>query len=344
MTARKSRSPLDTARQAVAALAGKTAAVSFLRRWRPGWAERWVGSLDHHGYILFASLGRLWRTPVATAMTVMVIAIALALPATFHVMLKNVQQLSWALETTAQISLFLKPSLDDAAGLRLAERLRGHPAVDGVALLTKESALREFTTYSGFSDVLDALDTNPLPAVVQIRPKGDASGRESVGALLGELRAMPETDLVQVDMEWLERLQAILAIARHGVGVIGLLLGLAVLLVVGNTIRLEVENRRDEIVVAELMGATPMFIRRPFLYCGFWYGLLGSVLAWLFVNLTLLFVYFPVRRLAELYARQFDLRFLGFGDALILSGFAVLAGVAGAWLVLEPQLKRLRPE
>lgn len=344
MSARRPRPPVRSARQAIAALLGKSPAGSYLQQWRQKLAERWSGRLDQHGHTLFASLGRLWRTPFATAMTVMVIAIALALPATFHVMLKNVQQLTGALDTSAQISLFLKPQLDDDASLKVAERVRGHAAVESVTLVTKEGALREFSTYSGFADVLNALGSNPLPAVVQIRPREEASGKAAVGSLLGELRAMPETDFVQVDMLWVERLQTMLAIARHGVGMIGLLLGLAVLLVVGNTIRLELESRREEIVVAELVGATHMFIRRPFLYSGFWYGFLGSIVAWLFVNLMLLFVYFPVRRLAELYARQFDLRFLGLGDALILIGFASLLGVAGAWLVLVPQLRRLRPE
>jgi cell division transport system permease protein len=340
VSTRKNRSAARAVKPSIGARLAKSRVGSWGRRL----GERWSGYLDQHGHTLFASLGRLWRTPFATAMTVMVIAIALALPATFHVMLKNVEQLSGALETSAQISLFLKPQLDDDAGLRVAERVRGHAGVESVTLLTKEKALREFSTYSGFAEVLDALGSNPLPAVVQIRPREDASGREAVGALLAELHALPEADFVQVDMQWVERLQTILAIARHGINMVGLLLGLAVLLVIGNTIRLELESRREEIVVAELVGATPMFIRRPFLYSGFWYGFLGSIAAWLFVNLMLLFVYLPVRRLAELYARQFDLRFLSVGDALILIGFASLLGVAGAWLVLVPQLRRLRPE
>jgi cell division transport system permease protein len=342
VSARKPVSPARFAQQSVAALLEKAPAGSRLRMWRRALTERLHGSLNQHGHTLFASLGRLCRTPFATAMTMTVIAIALALPATFHVMLKNVQQLSGALETSAQISLFLKPELGDDAGIRVAERVRGHAAVESVTVVTKEGALQEFKTYSGFSEVMSALGSNPLPVVVQIKPREDASGKESVAALLGELRALPEADFVQVDMQWVERLQTILAIARHGVSMISLLLGLAVLLVVGNTIRLELESRREEIIVAKLVGATNMFVRRPFLYSGFWYGFLGSIAAWLFVNLMLVFVYFPVRRLSALYARQFDLRFLGFTDALILIGCASLLGVAGAWLVLAPHLRRLR--
>lgn len=302
------------------------------------------GYLDNHGHTLFASLGRLWRTPFATTLTVMVIAIALALPASFYVMLKNVQQLGVALENSGQISLFLKPTLDDDAGLRLADRLKGHPQVESVTLITKAGALQEFRTYSGFAQALDALGSNPLPVVIQLKPKADAGSPGQADALAAELRSLPEAEYVQLDLQWVERLQAILDLARHGVAVISVLLSLAVLLVVGNTIRLELENRKEEIIVAKLVGATNSFIRRPFLYCGFWYGFLGAVASWLFVTLMTLSAYPTVSRLSELYARELDLRFLGLLDTLEMLGAASLLAVAGTWVVLVPQLRRLNPE
>lgn len=307
-------------------------------------AQKLRGYLDNHGHTLFASLGRLWRTPVATALTVTVIAIALALPASFYVMLKNLQQLGVVLEDSSQISLFLKPSLSDDTGMALADRLKNHDGIESVALITKEGALREFRTYSGFGEALDALGANPLPVVIQIRPKAALAGTEATQSLVKELQALPEAEYVQQDMQWLERLQALLELARHGVSMISILLSLAVLLVVGNTIRLELENRKEEIVVAKLVGATNRFIRRPFLYCGFWYGFLGSLVAWIFVTFMTLLVYPSVRRLSELYARELDLRFLGFFDTLELFFFASVLGVAGAWLVLVPQLRRMNPE
>ncbi|BBL72396.1 permease-like cell division protein FtsX [Methylogaea oryzae] len=307
-------------------------------------AQKLRGYVENHGHTCFSSLGRLWRTPVASALTVTVIAIALALPASFHVMLKNLNQLGAVLDDSSQISLFLKPKLTDEAGLQLADRLKSHAGIDSVALITKEGALREFRTYSGFAEALDALGTNPLPVVIQIKPRAGLAESDEVKALLQDLRALPEADYVQLDMEWLERLQALLSLAGHGVTMISILLSLAVLLVVSNTIRLELENRKEEIVIAKLVGATNHFIRRPFLYCGFWYGFLGSFAAWIFVTFMTLMVYPSVRRLSVLYARDFDLRFLGFFDTLELFFCASVLGIAGAWLVLAPQLRRMNPE
>ncbi|TAN48733.1 MAG: cell division protein FtsX [Methylococcaceae bacterium] len=300
--------------------------------------------MDNHGHTLFASLGRMWRTPVATTLTVTVIAIALALPASFYVMLKNLHQLGVVLEDSNQISLFLKPTLSDEAGMALADRLKDHPGVESVALITKEGALREFRTYSGFGEALDVLGVNPLPVVIQVRPQASLAESHEAQGLVKELQALPEAEYVQLDLQWLDRLQALLGLARHGITMISVLLSLAVLLVVSNTIRLELENRREEIVVAKLVGATHGYISRPFLYCGFWYGFIGSVAAWLFVTFMTLLVYPSVQHLSELYARELDLKFLGFIDTLGLILFASLLGVLGAWLVLMAQLYRMNPE
>lgn len=331
-------------RQEVSSLYGKERKPSNRYLLLGSLKQKLQGYLDNHGHTLFASLGRLWRTPLATTLTVTVIAIALALPASFYVMLKNLHQLGVVLEDSNQISLFLKPQYSDDAGLALAERLKENIAIENVALITKEGALREFRTYSGFGDALEALGANPLPVVIQIRPKASLANSSEAQVLVNELQKLPEAEYVQLDMQWLERLQALLGLARHGVSMISILLSLAVLLVVSNTIRLELENRKEEIVVAKLVGATNMFIRRPFLYCGFWYGFLGSIVAWIFVTFMTLLVYPSVSRLSELYARELELRFLGFADTLGLILVASLLGVVGAWLVLMPQLRRMNPE
>lgn len=329
-------------RQEVSFLYGKERKTT--NRYLASLKQKLQGYLDNHGHTLFASLGRLWRTPLATTLTVTVIAIALALPASFYVMLKNLQQLGVVLEDSRQISLFLKPQINNDTGLAIADRLKDHPGIESVTLITKEGALREFRTYSGFGDALDVLGANPLPVVIQVRPKAALANSAEAQALTKELQALPEAEYVQLDMQWLARLQALLDLARHGVSMISILLSLAVLLVVSNTIRLELENRKEEIVVAKLVGATNGFIRRPFLYCGFWYGFLGSIAAWLFVTFMTLLVYPSVRRLSELYARELELRFLGFTDTLELILFASLLGVVGAWLVLMHQLRRMNPE
>lgn len=304
------------------------------------WLRAYV---DLHVETLKSSFVRLRRTPVASVMTVLVIAIALTIPASFHVFIKNAQQASSTLEATNQISLFLKPELTNEAGGKVAETLNKHPQIAVAELVTKEAGLQLLKSYSGFGDALQALDFNPLPAVVGIKPKDSLTRPDEVEKLLDELRALPETDFVQLDTEWMHKLHAILTIAQRSVVVFSVLLSLGVLFIVGNTIRLELQNRREEIVVAKLIGATDRFIRRPFLYAGFWYGFLGGTLAWLLVSLFLLFLRGPSRHLAELYGSPYALSFLSLSETELLIGASVLLGIIGAWIVVSYHLRELDP-
>jgi cell division transport system permease protein len=285
------------------------------------------------------SFGRIWQTPVASTLTILVVAIALALPVSFHALIQNARHPIEALETTSQISLFLKPELGNDVGRVLTEKLKKNPALMGAKLMTKEEGLRELGAYSGFGDALAALGSNPLPAVIIVKPA--ATDPESVSRLLVELKTLPEADLVQFDNEWLQKLQALLAIAERTVMAFSILLGFGVLFIVGNTIRLELQNRHEEIAVAKMLGATNHFIRRPFIHSGFWYAILGAALAWVVANLLILGVQDPVNRLAELYGSPYRLSFLGAGDTFTLLAIAMLLGVSGAWIVVAHFLRRI---
>lgn len=288
------------------------------------------------------SFGRLWQTPIASALTILVVGIALALPASLHALIQNAREPLLALETTSQISLFLKPELNNAAGRKLVEQLKKNSALVGATLVTKEEGLRELTAYSGFGDALAALKSNPLPAVILVQPA--MTDADAVARLLAELRNLPEADKVQFDSEWLEKLRALLAIAGRCAAAFSIMLGMGVLFIVGNTIRLELQHRRDEIVVTQLLGATHRFIRRPFLHSGFWYALLGAALAWLLANFLILGVRGPAMELAELYGSSFRLAFLGWSDTVLLLAIAVLLGVLGAWIVVAHFLREIEPD
>lgn len=306
------------------------------------WPDRIKAHLHLQTDSLQESFRRLWLTPIASTLTILVVAIALALPASFNALIQNARQPIEALESTSQISLFLKPELSNEAGRKLAGRLKKHPALIGATLVTKEEGLKELAAYSGFGDALAALNSNPLPAVIIVQPA--ATDAAAVARLLAELKTLPEADRVQFDSEWLEKLQALLAIAQRGTAVFSLLLGFGVLFIVGNTIRLELQNRREEIAVTKILGATHRFIRRPFVHAGVWYALLGAVLAWLLANLLILGVRTPANRLAELYGSPFRLSFLGLTDTLILLASAVLLGVTGAWIVVAHFLREIDPD
>ncbi|WJW75743.1 permease-like cell division protein FtsX [Thiohalobacter sp. IOR34] len=308
-----------------------------------------LAALDPRGYLrlhaqtLLASLGRLYRTPLSSLMTAAVIGIALALPTGLLSLLDNLQRLGSGWDGGASISLFLKAEISDAGADALARRLAAWPQIAAVDSLHRADALAEFRRLSGFGEALDSLGENPLPAVLVIRPAPAHSGATAAAALVEQLRGLAETDLVQLDLQWVKRFQALMEIGRRGILVVGGLLGLAVLLIVGNTIRLDIQNRREEIEVCKLIGGTDAFIRRPFLYSGLWYGLIGGLLAWLLVQFAFGLLGGPVQRLAGLYQSDFLLQPPGIAGSLALLLGGSLLGWLGAWLAVGRHLQAIEP-
>ena len=296
-----------------------------------------------HMQVMLYSLGQLWRTPAASAMTVMVIGIALALPAGLYVLLKNVEQVSSQWEDASQISLFLQHNTPDNRGQQLAEQLLSWPDINAVHYQSSQDSLAEFRQLSGLDSLLDTLPSNPLPPVIVIQPEQGQNETEALQALLERLQNMQEVELAQLDMQWLQRLRSINQTGERGISILAVLLSLSVLLVIGNTIRLAILSRQTEIRVIKLVGGTNAFVRRPFLYTGFWYGLLGGIIAWLTLLMTLLFINGPVNRLATLYDSQFMLNWLSGQMFIALPLFGTILGVLGAWLAVGRHLNTIEP-
>jgi cell division transport system permease protein len=293
--------------------------------------------------VMLHSLGRLSRAPLATLMTAAVIGIAIALPGGLHTLVSNVRSLSGAWDGSASLSLFLTPKVDEAGARDLAQRLGAWPEVGTTRVIGRDEALAEFRRLSGFGEALDLLGENPLPVVLLLQPSRAAGTPEGAAALAERLGRLPEVEMAQLDLEWVRRLHAMTRTAERGIWVLVALLSLAVLLIVGNTIRLEINNRRPEIEITKLVGATNAFIRRPFLYDGLWYGLLGGLIAWLLISISLLLLQGPVAELAGLYDSQFDLAGLSFGGSLVVLGGSGLLGLAGAWLAVGRHLAAIEP-
>jgi cell division transport system permease protein len=232
--------------------------------------------LLRHVQVMLSSLGELWRQPVATSMTLLVIGIALLLPAGLFVILKNVEQVSGEWQHANRISLFLQDEISDKRGEQLAEQLQTWPDIVDVSFQSAQQSLNEFREISGLESLLDTLPENPLPAVIIIEPE-EAQQQEAIEALLERLDALPEVDLAQLDMQWLQRLRSINETGQRGITILAILLSMSVLLVIGNTIRLAILNRQTEIRVIKLVGGTNTFVRRPFLYTGMWYGFLWGL-------------------------------------------------------------------
>jgi cell division transport system permease protein len=297
--------------------------------------------LAHNFSVLISSFRQIIHTPLPSAMTTTVIGIALALPTGLYVLLENVQNISGEWGGVAQISLFLKSDVDEKQVHLLADKLLHKNDIASVQVIMPEEALAEYKKLSGFGDALTALEDNPLPAVLVIQPNNtDTSTTEN---LLEYLSKLPEVDIAQFDMLWLKRLFAIVKIVQRGVVLLAILLCLAVLLVIGNTIRLAIDNRHDEIEITKLVGGTDAFIRRPFLYTGFWYGLLGSLIAWLLIQVSFWLLQTPVKQLTTLYYSDFEMVTLNFSSSLtlIISGSSL--GFLGAWLAVGQHLKQIQP-
>jgi cell division transport system permease protein len=297
----------------------------------------------HHLQAFFSSLGRIWQNPFSSLMTISVIGIALALPGGLHVILKNIQNISTGWENAAQISLFLKTGIAVQQAKKLQASLEAMPEISSVQYLSPDDALEEFRKLSGFGEALDALNENPLPTLLIVQPSTTFSAPAQVGNLVERLRGYDEVDLAQLDMEWIKRLYAFMEIGKRGVLVLAALLALAVLLIVGNTIRLAIQNKRDEIEVQKLIGATNAFIRRPFLYSGIWHGLLGAIIAWLLIAISLWMLNGPVQRLSLLYDSNFELGSLGGPASLTLLATGIILGLLGAWAAVGKHLQEIEP-
>lgn len=299
--------------------------------------------LSRHLQVALAALGRLSRTPVATLMTIAAVGITLALPAALYLILTNLQQLGGGWESTTTLSLFLHTETAGQQSEALARRLRVRGDIAQVKMISREAAMQEFRRLSGFGEALDAIGENPLPPVLIVQPNLGSGNPAPAERLLEELRGLPEVDIGQLDLQWVRRLQAMTEIARRGVLVIASLLAVAVLLIVGNTIRLEIHNRSVEIEIASLVGATDAFIRRPFLYSGLWYGLLGGTIAWLLVSLAVWSLKAPLGKLAGLYHSGFRLDLPDYRIILVLLAGSALLGLSGSWLSVARHLRTIKP-
>lgn len=313
------------------------------RQSRTGFADHWHAWRQHHGASALDSFGRLADTPLQTLMTALVVAIALALPATLLLALGNLQRVGERWDSNPKVTIFLKLGSQEAAIEGLRASLQRMPEVQDLEYISAEQALQSFQSQSGFSEAITALETNPLPPTVVVTPTAEAIAPAQLEVLRQRISSDPLVDEVSLDMEWVRRLNAIMTLGKQLVMGLAGLLGLGVLLVIGNTIRLEIESRREEIVVIKLVGGTDGFVRRPFLYTGFWYGVIGGLLSCLLVSVGVASLSGPVRALAATYQDTFVLHGLGFAGCLMLVICCIALGLLGAWLAVGRHLSAIEP-
>lgn len=298
--------------------------------------------LTRHASTSIGALGRLVRQPFASLMIVLVIAVTLALPAALNLVVKNAQVISGGWNNALDFSVYMQRGLALGEAEGLAELIEQRADVESVTLITADEALDEFKGQSGFGQALDHLSENPLPHTLVVRPSTANTG-QSIILLQEELGNLPEAELVQVDTEWVQRFHAILDIVRQAIAIGAALLGIAIVVIIGNTIRLDIQNRRDEIEVTKLIGASNAFVRRPFLWSGFWYGLFGGLLALALVQYGLYLLEKPVARLAGLYQSDIAVIALDINESLSIVAIGVALGLVGSWFAATRHMRRIEP-
>lgn len=297
---------------------------------------------SQHAANAVGALGRLLRQPFASLMIVLVIAVTLALPAAVNIVIKNASAVSSSWDNAFDFSAYLELGTTAEAASELGRLLAKRADVDSIDVITADEALDEFKSRSGFKDALEQLTDNPLPHTLVIRP-GPGNTSASIILMQEEIGNLPEIDFVQVDTEWVQRFHAILDIVRKAIAIGAALLGLAIIVVIGNTIRLDIENRREEIEVTKLIGASNAFVRRPFLWTGFWYGLLGGLTALALVYIGLALLEEPVARLAGLYQSTMVISSLSLAESAAIVGIAVFFGLFGSWITTARHMRRIEP-
>jgi cell division transport system permease protein len=305
-------------------------------------SARFSAWFSHHQLTAVETLAKLLSNPGAALLTWLVVAIALTLPGALWMTLDNMEQLSGRFQASGRITLYLTPQTDSRQGQALAQRINALPLVNNTEFIDADTALQDFRDNSGLQQALDFLPENPLPAVILVEPPLGIDTAD-VNQLLEQLHAYQIVDSVQLDMAWVERLLAMLALGERLIWVLGVLLALAILLVVGNTIRLAIAARVDEIRVTKLVGGTNAYVRRPFLYTGLWYGFVGGLLAWLLLVSCWLLLSGPVDELARLYGSGFELKPLSAAAAMTLLLSAMLLGWLGAWWSVARHLDQIEP-
>jgi cell division transport system permease protein len=296
-----------------------------------------------HLQALFGAAGRLVRAPLGTLLTLIVIAVALALPAGLALLVNNLRSATGDLTKSVDFTVHFKQGTALERVEQIARGARERPGVEAVTVTTADAALEEFKQASGFGDALAALEDNPLPHHLTVRPTPSASGPGEVESLRRYFAAFPEVEIVQLDLDWVRRLHSLLDVLRKTLWVVIAVLGLGVLAVIGNTIRLEIQQRRAEIEVTKLVGGSNAFVRRPFLYTGLFYGLGGAMLAAAIIFSAMAWLDTSVRDLSAQYGGQFRMEGLGSRGLGILAGVGAGLGWFGALISTGRHLRRIEP-
>lgn len=295
--------------------------------------------LHNHVNAIIKSASNLWHNRLGTFITIIMIAVALALPISLLVFLENAKSISTSWNDGTQISVYLKTDVSPVQLSGLLAHLREQPDIADVNYISPEEGLAEFQQQTGLNDALMLLKNNPLPGVILIEPKSSINNSNAINNLLDNVKSLPEVDNAMFNLQWIKRLTAIIELSKHIILALGCLLACGILFIIGNAIQSSVQKYHEEITVLQLIGADTNYIRRPFLYAGFYYGFLGAFIALCLVSALLLWLSGPVTHLTALYNSNFQLESFHWKTALIILLVGSLLGISGAALAVNHRIK-----
>lgn len=301
-------------------------------RWRPFWA--------HHRECASNSIQELLKHPFSSLMTLAVLAIAFCLPLGLWVAVKNAQNLTQFWDNGVQLSVFLDKQISADHREQLITHLKSSPEINHVEYLSPDKALEELRQLAGLTAATPELPDNPLPGVIVVKPQSNVS-HQALNQLVVGLQAKAGVDFVQTDLEWVKRLHAIISTSQHIVWVLALALGFSILIIVGNTIRMLIYERKSEIEIMKLCGATDRYARRPFLYSGSCLGFFAGFLAWVITTVVILYISHSFKSLMMTYDMDYSLQGIPFDVAMSVVVLASFLGLLGAWVSTKVYLAKI---
>ena len=286
----------------------------------------------------------LLKQPWSALANILVLGIAISIPTVGYGLAMSISKLSFALESKPHINIYLSPELDDPSIDAIFEELDFTEGIDKKTLISKQEALEAFEESSGIDNIRESLTENPLPTTIVITPTNDYLNSDKIQTLIDNIQKIESVDEVQVNQQWLERLHNISQFATTVALVLAILTAVAIIFVLGNTIRLLIANRQEQIIVSKLVGASDRYVRQPFLYLGFLYGLLGGLTAYGIYWIVILLLQEPINQLANSYESHFILyRLTDLDSAVIILSTAILGWISARFSVGK-HLKNIKPK
>lgn len=306
------------------------------------WQDVFQAWYQHHFYSARVSFKKLCASPLQSVMTCLLIAVALALPAALLIVTNQVKSLSDVWDGEPRLTIYVRNGLSEPAIKNLGAQLKKVSGMGGVEYISPEQGLQELKKYGSFGGVGNSLKENPLPPVFLLRLM-ETDDELALQILTAQLEKLPEVESIQLDMQWVQRIHQVASLIARAATLLGVFLCLGVLLTIGSTIGLSIESRRDEITVIKLVGGTDAFVQRPLLYSGFWYGLVGGIMAWFLLWVASVVLSSPLAALQQSYGSDISLQDFGVSYFLNLSMVGAMLGLLGAWLAVVRHLKNIQP-